>query len=177
MLRRIQCRLHLTPGAVAADLGRFLCETHSANNWSPPTTGHLSNMPAEPACQTCTDLLALAATRPNTPPAPPTAGAYRQQLALTGFAANDRACLSRSPRTAKACLPSMPPPDFTLPRILPRPQATWQRQGVNFELLKQSVMHDFGVVLLFGSFFYLLPLCCWFELPPTAGQQCCFWSG
>ena len=88
-----------------------------------------------------------------------------------------RACLSRSPRTAKACLPSMPPPDFTLPRILPRPQATWQRQGVNFELLKQSVMHDFGVVLLFGSFFYLLPLCCWFELPPTAGQQCCFWSG
>ena len=126
---------------------------------------------------TYTDLLALAATRPNTPPAPPTAGAYRQQLALTGFAASGRACLSRSPRTAKACLPSMPPPDFTLPRILPRPQATWQRQGVNFELLKQSVMHDFGVVLLFGSFFYLLPLCCWFELPPTAGQQCCFWSG
>ena len=95
----------------------------------------------------------------------------RQQLALTGFAANDRACQS------KACLPSMPPPDITLPRILPKPQATWQRQGVNFELLKQSVMHDFGVVLLFGSFFYLLPLCCWFELPPTAGQQCCFWSG
>ena len=123
----------------------------AANNWSP--LQHAANSqqlvltecaanscsPAEPACQTCTD------------------------LALTGL----------SPRTAKACLPSMPPPDFTLPRILPRPQ----RQGVNFELLKQSVMHDFGVVLLFGSFFYLLPLCCWLELPPTAGQQCCFWSG
>ena len=158
---------------------------HAANSWSSTHRQQLvltecaanSCSPAEPACQTCTDLLALAATRPNTPPAPPTAGAYRQQLALTGFAANDRACLSRSPRTAKACLPSMPPPDFTLPRILPRPQATWQRQGVNFELLKQSVMHDFGVVLLFGSFFYLPPLCYWFELPPTAGQQCCFWSG
>ena len=49
--------------------------------------------------------------------------------------------------------------------------------GVTFELLKQSAMHDFGVVLLFGRFFYLLPQCCWFELPPTAGQQCCFWSG
>ena len=133
-------------------LDPFLLPGNSETCAAPPTTGHLSNMP-------------------------PTAGAYRQQLALTGFAANDRACLSRSPRTAKACLPSMPPPDFTLPRILPRPQATWQRQGVNFELLKQSVMHDFGVVLLFGSFFYLLPLCCWFELPPTAGQQCCFWSG
>ena len=154
----------------------------------PPTAGHLRSLIPSTANSWCLCLLSVqptAARRPNlsakhTPTcslAPPTAGAYRQQLVLTGFAANDRACLSRSPRTAKACLPSMPPPDFTLPRILPRPQATWQRQGVNFELLKQSVMHDFGVVLLFGSFFYLLPLCCWFELPPTAGQQCCFWSG
>ena len=141
----------------------------AANNWSPlqPPPSWCARRPNLPAKHSAL-----------TPPlAPPTAGAYRQRLVLTGFAANDRACLSRSPRTAKACLPSMPPPDFTLPRILPRPQATWQRQGVNFELPKQSVMHDFGVVLLFGSFFYLLPLCCWFELPPKAGQQCCFWSG
>ena len=135
---------------------------HAANSWSStllsvqPTAARRPNLPAKHA-PTCWHLQRHALTPPW----------HRQQLAaLTGFAANDR-----------ACLPSMPPPDFTLPRIFPRPQATWQRQGVNFELLKQSVMHDFGVVLLFGSFCYLLPLCCWFELPPTAGQQCCFWSG
>ena len=67
------------------------------------------------------------------------------------------------------------PPTAGLPRLRPGPQATWQRQGVNLELLKQSAMHDFGVVLLFGIFCYPLPLCIWFELPPTAGpgQHCC----
>ena len=149
----------------------------------PPTaTGHVRSLIPPPSTANSWCLLSVqptAARRPNLPAkhAPTCWHLQRRALTLTGFAANDRACLSRSPRTAKACLPSMPPPAFTLPRILPRPQATWQRQGVNFELLKQSVMHDFGVVLLFGSFFYLLPLCCWFELPPTAGQQCCFWSG
>ena len=81
---------------------------HTPSNM-PPTAGHLRSLipppphphrqqlvlmltecaanscsPAEPACQTCTDLLALAATRPNPPPAPPTAGAYRQAPPTAG---------------------------------------------------------------------------------------------
>ena len=141
--------------------------SRTANNWSPLQDHLRSLIPPQHRQQLV--LMHRPAGNPGTANSwrlhlrsliPPQ---HRQQLVLMHRPAGN-------PGTANSwCLP--------LPRIFPRPQATWQRQGVNFELLKQSVMHDFGVVLLFGSFFYLLPLCCWFELPPTAGQQCCFWSG
>ena len=149
--------------------------------------------PAEPVCQ---QLAESSRTRGRGTPAangwrgPRTAGQVwwkrnschqRLVMAANGWSNMVEEELSISPRTAKACLPSTPPPDCTLPSVLPRPQASWQRQGAHFELRKQSIIQGFGVVLLFVTFFYLPPLCFWFGLLPTPpvqpAQQCCFWSG
>merc|ERR1712026_457353 len=69
----------------------------------------------------------------------------------------------------------------TLPSILPKAQATWQRQCADLKLLPQTIMHHFGIILVFCNLRYLLPLGCRFEpqleVPPTTGQQSCLWSG
>ena len=150
--------------------------TAAANSWCllsvQPTAARRPNLPAKHA-PTCWHLQRRALTPPW----------HRQQQALT---ANSWRLLAVQPTTDHAC-PDLPgPPKHACqachhPILLYRGFFPGRKQlgsdKVNFELLKQSVMHDFGVVLLFGSLFYILPRCCWFELPPTAGQQCCFWSG
>ena len=87
--------------------------------------------PAEPACQTCTDLLALAATRPNTPPAPPTAGAYRQAPPTAG------ACLySEESEFLLAWLPGEKSSALLPAPVLPPPDTIWLYERPN--LLRNS---------------------------------------
>ena len=88
--------------------------------------------PAEPVCQ---QLAESSRTRGRGTPAangwrgPRAAGQIwwkrnschqRLVMAANGWSNMVEEELPRSPRTAKACLPSMPPPDCTLPRVLPR---------------------------------------------------------